>query len=309
MIPLISRKWLYAIPFVGMGIFMLLSFAHDGFNTERSIETYFLPLTVGFVTGCLISFFQYRIETKSRSYERQLSREREDAALGRAAATMAHEVRNLLNSVSMGTQRLQLEARELTPEHLHLLELMMDAVGRANRMVTDLLNYSRPRPLKPESVHLGNLIDSILMLHEGRCRDLGIRLEKHLNFPGTIQADPDLLKQVIENIVQNAIDAQPEGGFISLTLKSQNLQVALVVQNGGFEPPQDKLEMILEPYFTTKATGTGLGLAIVRRIVEAHGGHVALRAPAAKVLEMAVFLPLSRHPGQKSLLQQEDSKP
>lgn len=305
MIPLISKKWLYLFPFVGMGIFMLLSFTHDGFNTQRSIESYYLPLIVGFVMGCLISFFQYRIETKSRSYERQLSKVREDAALGRAAATIAHEVRNLLNSVSIGTQRLQLEAEELTVEHEHLLELMMEAVRRANRMVTGLLDYSRPRIPRLETVQPAKLVDNILELHLSRCEELGIRIEKHMDFQGTIQADSDLLAQVVENILQNAIEAQPHGGFVALTLKLQNFQMALVVRNGGFEAPPEKLEMILEPYYTTKATGTGLGLSIVRRIVEAHDGQVAVSTPYGKVLEIAVFIPLGRQARQNGIQQQE----
>jgi signal transduction histidine kinase len=106
-----SDKKLFLLYFLaGIMAFALLSFAHDGFRTDRAIQSYYLPISVGAGVGGMIAYFRNKIEARTRMYERRLSKEREDAAMGRAAAAIAHEVRNPLNALAIGLQRLQLEA-------------------------------------------------------------------------------------------------------------------------------------------------------------------------------------------------------
>ncbi len=98
---------------------------------------------------------------------------------------------------------------------------------------------------------------------------------------------------VVENLLKNAVEAQPDGGFLHLELERQNHEIVLKVRNGGFSLPTNQAECILEPYFTTKATtGSGLGLPIAQRIVQAHGGHIEVKATGEKdTVEIAVHLP------------------
>jgi signal transduction histidine kinase len=246
--------------------------------------------------GTFFSLIRYRQQTSHlsqvKSFERRISKEREDASLGRAAAAIAHEIRNPLNALGMGLQRLQLEAGELSDEHRHLLGLMREAIHRADGSVKGLLNYARPQKPRIQPVRLDRLVTGFLALHMSECENLGIRVTRSIESEAFVSADPDLLNQVVENIIRNAIEAQPEGGFVHVSVRRQANEIALVITNGGFRLAAHEAERILEPYYTTKAEGTGLGMAISQRIVQAHGGRLEVRTPETGTLETRIYLPL-----------------
>jgi signal transduction histidine kinase len=101
-----------------------------------------------------------------------------------------------------------------------------------------------------------------------------------------------MLSQSIENLVKNAIEAQPDGGFLKLQVFSKDGDCIFRVENSGFTLPSGEADQILEPYYTTKTRGTGLGLAIVRKTVLAHGGRVTVSVPEPGVLRVTLRLPL-----------------
>ena len=291
-----GKRVLVLYPLVGVMAFLLLSYAHEGFVSDRSLETYYLPITVGFTVGCVIALMRNTIETRTRQYERQLSKEREDAVLGRAAAAIAHEVRNPLNAIAMGLQRLQIEAEDLGSEHRQLLSLMLDSVQRANGIVADLLQYSRPQRPHKEPFCLARTLEDMLTLYKPLCTDLGIVVRERILFREPALGDADLLKQVMENLLRNAIEAQPCGGFLEVELRGEEREVVLAVRNGGFSLPRDEAVRIFEPYFTTKAQGTGLGMPIALRIVRAHGGHMDVQTNGNDHVKISVRLPLLECP-------------
>jgi signal transduction histidine kinase len=288
-----DKRLLLLYPVVGVMLFLLLSFTHEGFRWDRDIETYYLPMTVGFTVGSVIAYFRNTIETRTRRYERHLAEEREDALLGRAAAAIAHEVRNPLNAIAMGLQRLQIEAGELGSEHRQLLSLMLDSVHRTNGIIGDLLRYSRPQRPKMEPLSLGRLIEDLLALYKSPCNDLGIEVRNDLSYTDPILGDADLLKQLMENLIRNAMEAQPGGGFLEVELKREEQEIVLSVRNAGFALPPDEAERIFEPYFTTKAQGTGLGACIAGRIAKAHGGQMTVRTNGKGHVEISARLPLT----------------
>jgi len=231
-------------------------------------------------------------ERQRLDYERRLYRQREEAALGRAAAAIAHEIRNPLNAMAMGLQRLQLEADELDPEHRRLVELVAQAVRRTNGTVTGLLDYARPVRPRSERIALDRLVEDQLSLYRQRLDDSGIRLDLALRPQTWIQADPDLLRQVLDNLFRNALEAQPRGGEIQIDVELNGTEARLVVANPGLDLDADEVERILEPWFTTKSDGTGLGLAISQRIVAAHGGRLEIRVPTPGRLSLSVTMPI-----------------
>jgi signal transduction histidine kinase len=247
--------------------------------------------------GTFLSFILYRQQTSHlaqvKSFERRISKEREDASLGRAAAGIAHEIRNPLNALGMGLQRLQLEGDELRDEHRHLVVLMMDAIHRADGSVSGLLNYARPQMPNRKPTRLDLLVKRTLALYSPRCEDLHIKVAQKIDFKETISADPELLGQVIENLLINAIEAQPDGGFLHLEVGRKEMEIYLKIRNGGANLPAEETDRIFEPYFTTKTEGTGLGLTISQRIVQAHVGRLEARTPEAGLLEITVYLPLT----------------
>jgi two-component system, NtrC family, sensor histidine kinase HydH len=218
--------------------------------------------------------------------------EREDAALGRVAAAIAHEVRNPLNALGMGLQRLQIEARELILDHQQLVSLMLDSVTRTNRIIGGLLKYARPQKPNRRSMRLDSIIEEHLLLYQPQCTEIGIEVTKNIDFRKPVFADADLLGQIFQNLLFNAIEAQTGGGFIRVELKRRGSEVGLAIRNGGFLLPADEAEHIFEPYFTTKVQGTGLGLSIAQRIAEAHGGRLEVRSMENNQVEIVAHLPL-----------------
>jgi signal transduction histidine kinase len=245
--------------------------------------------------GALLSFLLYRQQSRHveaiRVYERKMSEQREDAALGRTAASIAHEIRNPLNSLSMGLQRLHMEGTELAGEHRHFIEIMLDAVHRANSIVTGLLDYASPHYSNPQPVRLDLLFANIIPLYQARCAEQGITLTTDVACTDPVPGDQKRISQVVENLLKNAVEAQPNGGFITVAITRTAGAVTMDVTNGGFTLSPEQAERITEPYFTTKPSGTGLGLAIARRIITAHGGKLHVQPLPESRVRIGFHLP------------------
>ncbi|UKL13124.1 sensor histidine kinase [Dissulfurimicrobium hydrothermale] len=249
-----------------------------------------LALTCGFLSWLLYKW-QMKYISKVKDYEKNLSIQREEAALGRAAASIAHEIRNPLNAMGIGLQRLKIETGCLTEEHKRLLDMVLNALKRMNGIVTGLLRYSKPPVPRLRRVRLSIVVDDVLALYRDRIDESDIKVNTYYNIPGEIDADPELLWQVLENLIKNAIEAQKQGGFIDISIDSEGVSIVLRIRNAGDIPDRDDLVRIFEPYFTTKTRGTGLGLAISNRIVAAHGGKMYADIRQEGVIELIVYLP------------------
>ncbi|EFK06613.1 ATPase/histidine kinase/DNA gyrase B/HSP90 domain protein [delta proteobacterium NaphS2] len=266
-------------------------------TVNRIWRNFFLFSAALAVLGTILSMILYRYQsnhlTEVKEFERRLSAERENASLGRAAAAIAHEIRNPLNTLGMGLQRLQLEGSKITADHQRLIHLMLDAVTRANSSVQGLLKYARPRKPEKKPVRLDLIAGNILQFYARQCESLGITVHRKITFKEPIPADPDLLGQVILNLMKNAVESQPEGGGIHLAIEKRGQQACLSFKNKGFLLKPEEANRILDPYFTTKTDGTGLGLTISRRIVEAHEGHMSVQVLEKEMVEIAIYLPLT----------------
>ncbi|MEA3347830.1 MAG: ATP-binding protein [Pseudomonadota bacterium] len=276
-----------------------------GFNSDFLIarqqglwRDFFLFILLLGGLGIFCSWILYRYQLASllnvRRYEQRLAREREDAALGRAAAALAHEIRNPLNAISIGLQRLEIEESGLNPEYSPLVSAMRNAVGRADSIVGDLRRFAQPLNPERESLDLCAFVTDIIALYKTKADTsaIEISLESKLSPQDKfIEADSDLLGQALENLLKNAIEAQPEGGFLKIRLQKGNQELELIFVNGGLKVPDIEIKKIIEPWFTTKTRGTGLGLAMVERIIRAHKGRFEVAIPEPGILRQCIFLP------------------
>jgi len=251
------------------------------------------------LTGGLGAWLLYRYQQghldQLQAYEQQLSQQREEAALGQAAAAIAHELRNPLNAMAMGLQRLQMEADELHDDHRRLVAVVLEAVARSNRSVSGLLDYARLYRPRLEPVALGVLVDDLLTLYAGSLHAASIALRRDLNMREHILGDPDLLRQVLDNLLRNALEAQPCGGHLDVHLAPVAAGLELTLTNAGFTLPPEQASRIFEPWFSTKPGGAGLGLAIARRMMAAQGGRLTVATPHPGELELRLFLPGRPH--------------
>lgn len=246
--------------------------------------------------GAFLSWLLYGLQKRYiqavKSYEYSLSIQREDVALGRATAAIAHEIRNPLNAIAMAMQRLVMEVQGLSSEHKKLLDVSLGAVGRANRIITSLLHYARPIQVQKTEVVLNDFIEDSLQPYRGRLAELGIALQIEMEEGLIVQADANLLGQVMDNLIKNAMDAQSKGGFLCIIAKRANNEVKIHIKNAGCALSEEEVRRVFEPYYTTKVQGTGLGLAIVKRIIHVHGGRVEAFTRDG-IFELICYLPIA----------------
>jgi signal transduction histidine kinase len=238
------------------------------------------------------------LSDKHARAEEALRRRDRLAAMGELASTVAHEVRNPLNAVGMTAQRLKREFLGATPasaaerqELEELLSVMTSETHRIDRIVQQFLEYARPPRLAPEPVDLGALVDDVAGRARSRAESRGVRLEVEAGAPGTALVDPAQLRQALDNLVRNAVEATPEGGRVTLAARRESGGHAVEVRDTGRGIEPDHLPRIFDLYFTTKADGTGVGLAVTQQIVTAHGGTIEVDSRPGAGTTMTVHLP------------------
>jgi two-component system, NtrC family, sensor histidine kinase HydH len=231
----------------------------------------------------------------AKAQEELVKRERL-AALGELAAVVAHEVRNPLGVIFNSLRSLQ---RVLKPQGdaALLLDIVGEEADRLNRIVGDLLDFSRPSEPSLQPEPLLSILSSVVGAASAAAASNGVRMEVEANEPfPKAQIDVRLLRQALLNLVINAIQAMPKGGRVALRAHEENQGdqafARIEVEDTGPGIPPSIAERVFQPFFTTKAAGTGLGLAVVRRIVEAHHGSVMLESASGEGARFVIRLPL-----------------
>jgi signal transduction histidine kinase len=232
-----------------------------------------------------------------RTQKELIDRERL-AALGELSASIAHEVRNPLGVIfnSVGSLRRLLQPRG---DVSMLLDIVGEEADRLNRMVGDLLDYSRPVRPSLEPVPLRPLLEEAVSSAQQQIGAAGAQVRVRIRVDAsaaTVRADARLLRQALINLFLNALQAMPRGGVLEVRAAAQRGTAEVIIDDSGPGIPEEIRGRIFQPFFTTKATGTGLGLAVVKRIVEGHGGSIEARA-AQSGAEFCVRLPLDAGTG------------
>ncbi len=238
--------------------------------------------------------------TRARAIEQRLRRLDRLAVTESLAAGVAHEVRNPLTAIELNLRLLRQEFRSPQPDRETVnecLDVLSEETERLNHITEEFLNFSRRQKVPHEAVSLAGVCAGVLQLVETEAMERGILVETAFD-PGApeVYGDPERLKQVLMNLVRNAIDAAPEtGGRILVELASAELggepAAAVRVLDNGPGVDEEDLPRIFDPYFTTKPNGTGLGLAIAHRIVADHHGQITVENRCDGGLAVTVRLP------------------
>ena len=224
----------------------------------------------------------------------QMKRAERLFAVGQLAAGLAHELRNPLGSVAGAAGILQRNAH-LEPKHRECLEIINKESQRLNRLLTDFLDFARPRPPKYQTVEVDSLLNSVIQLAaHGIGRDaVTLRKDVASHLP-PVEGDPELLKQMLLNLIINAIQAMPDGGEVVVSATLREGQILIRVRDQGCGIAPESRDRIFDPFFTTKEGGTGLGLPVAHQIVEQHGGILTAEANPGSGMTFSALLPL-RH--------------
>ncbi len=215
-------------------------------------------------------------------------------ALGETAAVIVHQIRTPLSSVHLGVESVRSSAA-LDPALRPRLDVALEQLGRLDRLLSSIRDFSRPRRLEARPIDLRTIFSEALAAVESSLQAprTSVTVEVRPD-PLRIVADPECLAEAIQNLIVNAVEARPGGGVISLSAAPSRLRrgwVRIRVLDHGLGIPPFLLERVFQPFFTTKRTGTGLGLPIVKNIVELHGGFISLRSGEGRGTTVTIDLP------------------
>jgi signal transduction histidine kinase len=171
-----------------------------------------------------------------------------------------------------------------------------DEIGRLNRLLTEFLELARPRGIAREPVHIGKLVDAVLDLERDAAAANGVEFVRDVAQDGCVAiGDREKLKQVVINLVVNAVEAMKEGGgTLTAHVQCDPTRVLVAIEDSGVGIEPQHLESVFDPFFTTKEAGTGLGLSIVRKIVDQHAGEVQIESERGKGTKVRVWIPTGR---------------
>ena len=232
--------------------------------------------------------------SRAVAVERSLAHSEKLAAIGELAARIAHEIRNPVTAARSLAQQLSRDpASPLNTEHAGLI---LTELERVERQVAALLRFARREEFRFEPVDLGELVRATVEEFRPQLEAAAITVELQWSAGLSVRADREKLRQVLINLLENAIDALGKvagGRHLSVAACGTNGTATLRVTDSGPGVPTAALPQLFEPFFSLKANGTGLGLAIVKRTIEAHGGHIEAAHDDGAGMTFRIDLPLA----------------
>ena len=217
-----------------------------------------------------------RLLEENLRLERELAERERLAALGRMAATVAHEIKNPLSAIKSIAQVMR-EDEQLNHEYERDLRLIVGETDRLSQSVTQLLSFARKESAAEQPLGVDELLHSVIDLFRANAREQGISLDCEIRSDATLTGKcVSALRDAVSNLLLNALQATPSGGRVNLIVDATDGELSISVEDSGAGVAPDLRERIWEPFFTTRQRGTGLGLAIVRKRVQEVGGSASL---------------------------------
>jgi len=211
--------------------------------------------------------------TQLKEMEAEVKRKEKWAFIGELSASIAHELRNPLASLKGSIEMLK--NGYIPREHAdRLMEIAISEMNRLNSIITDFLQYARPRGPKKRQFDVSATIREVITLVQSSINGKDIKLSADLKEKEIINADPDLLRQVLWNLCKNAVEAVRDKGVVEIKAERKDSTFEIIFKDNGQGLSNDEMDKIFLPFYTTKEEGTGLGLAIADKIIEEHGGKI-----------------------------------
>ena len=255
---------------------------------------------------------------RTRKLEAELHQNEKLASMGRVIASIAHEIRNPLGIIRSSAELL---LRRMSPSgsalpspreeaDRRILSAVYDESCRLSQIVTDFLDYARPRMPRQDPVDMNALLSQALGFLEGEMHRVGVEYVRHTPPELYVRGDKDLLYRAVYNIIVNAYQAIGHDGVIRIrgrVLAGDIVEIAFHDSGPGFPP--EALPRLLDPFFTTKDNGTGLGLPIVSTIITSHGGRLELSNPDGGGAQVSIILPVAREGNISNTLSDKSDSP
>ena len=215
---------------------------------------------------------------ENKRLEERLREAEHLSAVGQLARTIAHEIRNPLNYISLCIDHLKEKYRPEKSDQAGNFEKLISSIKqeihRLDKLVTEFLDYGKPLKMNKQYFNIDQVLKDVVDIVKAKADSENITIVEKYDCLPEMMLDRELIKTCIFNIVTNAFQAMPEGGTLTLQTTKDNGSFLLGISDTGAGIPKENAEKIFEPFFTTKASGLGLGLAFTKRIIEEHGGMI-----------------------------------
>ena len=231
--------------------------------------------------------------TERVNMRHQMARMDRLASLGRMSAGIAHEVRNPLTGVSLLLDELHDRLLGQQADQM-LIRRALEEIERLESLVSQMLRFSAAKPPKLHDERIDGVLRDSIFLLRNQCQRQQVTIVEHIatDLPDLL-LDADRIKQVVLNLVNNALDAMPEGGVLTISAERHDDNILITIEDTGEGIHADQLPLVFEPFFTTKGQGTGLGLSICHNIITEHGGDIQIDSKLQQGTRVQIILPLN----------------
>lgn len=219
------------------------------------------------------------------------------AAIGQLSRTIAHEIRNPLNFINLSIdhliEKLKKEDKN-NSNHINLLEKMKQEIYRVNNLITEYLEYVKPLKLNKKVANIIEIIEDVVSIIEATAEKEGINIYKDYTVDFTVNVDVDLIKSCFLNIITNAIYAMRDSEVKNLFIKTELVDdnILIKISDTGSGVPEEVIDKIFEPFFSTKRDGLGLGLPLAKKVIEEHGGTIEFSSKLGQGSEVKIYIPV-----------------
>lgn len=233
----------------------------------------------------------YLVNTALTEIKEKVRKTEGFVAVGKIAASIAHEIRNPLSSIKGFAQYFK--SRFKAKKDAAYADIMIKEIDRLNRVITELLDYAKPTELNLKKQKLEEIISYSIKLLESdiKGKEINIKVEYENDLP-LVPMDKDQMTQAVLNILLNSIEAVNKNGEIRIGVRQIKNGLQLSISDNGKGIAKENIDKVFEPFFTTKKSGTGIGLALVKRIIDMHNGKIAIESKEGEGTRFVIRLPM-----------------
>lgn len=291
---------------IGIAIFLAMRYTepiHSVVNAAKKVAAgdfnQSLPVDRKDEIGELTASFNFMMQRlrENKRLEERLREAEHLSTVGQLSRTIAHEIRNPLNFISLSIDHIREKYQPAQAEEARNFDTLVlsikQEVRRLNRLVSDFLDYGKPLKLNMQSVSASAILNEVVDIIRAKAESEGVTIIEKREFSPVIMLDPELIKTCVLNLVMNSFQAMPEGGTLTIGTEKNGGNLMLSISDTGKGVPKENLSKVFEPFFTTKVNGLGLGLATTKRIIEEHGGKISLQSDNGSGSTVTLSLPLS----------------
>lgn len=273
----------------------------DRFYPQKFVEIEYETTNDKKILGCRIVYVRTDLLnfyllvaidlSEIRRLQKQIAETEKFVALGTAAATFAHEIRNPLNSISMAAQRIELET-DLPKPYKDLFLIIQQEIERVNEIINQFVNLAKPEEINPRLIKVNDIIVNTVKLIDEMAMSKNIQIINRVEANPFINGDPEKLKQSFLNLILNSIDAIEESGKIIISTRVIGKNLHVIFEDNGYGIPQEIIDKVTNPFFTTKRKGLGIGLSLSQRIIHAHQGDIQIESVVGVGTKVIIQLPI-----------------